>query len=571
MLESTDRQVRNIFKNPTYFMNYNVRYYRYVEYCMHRVRMLLHYKVKPFVVFDGGPLPSKGGTEESRESARKENKKKALEFMKSGQHAKASECFQKCVDITPEMAKKFIEALRRENIDYVVAPYEADAQLAYLFKQNKVSSVITEDSDLLVFGCKRVLFKLDKYGNGVEIQLDRLGEVGDQLFAGWSLEQFRQMCILSGCDYLKSIPGMGLKKAMKYLNQYKTAERVIEVLRADSSFKIPPDYELDFQRAELTFRHQLVFDSASRSLVHLDPLDEGLGTFELPFLGKHLEPEIATGVAFGDINPITLMPLPDSEPTPTPVTTPKYSSFKFVSTPGQETPEYGIKRLFQTPTTLTPTRTPDHFGDFRPNITSTKSCPPRLLSSQTSLSSFLTKGGPASPLEPAPSSITSSGVSSQDRNPYYNSPCPTKSSHRDLQKESSVTSDLPFNPFSVRVLNDTIEDSFLTDKENVHFSNSMNKRTSAQLEDGPKASENEKPNIKTPPVSKTLDGKMYAQTISNTQKSSISTYLCSTTPVTRRRVGLSRTTSASRNPKKKGISVKPSLPINTLHRYLSPQ
>ncbi|ORY00203.1 putative exonuclease [Basidiobolus meristosporus CBS 931.73] len=262
---------------------------KYVEYCMHRIRLLQHYKVKPFVVFDGGPLPSKEGTEESRESMRKENRKKALEYLNCGQHVKAVECFQKCVDITPEMAKKFIEALRKESIDYIVAPYEADAQLAYLFKQNKVTSVITEDSDLLVFGCKRVLFKLDKYGNGVEIQIDRLEEVGDQCFAGWSHEQFRQMCILSGCDYLKSIPGMGLKKALKYLKQYKTAERVIEVLRTDSSFKIPPEYELEFQRAELTFRHQLVFDPSTRALVHLHPLEEGLSSFELPFLGKLVE------------------------------------------------------------------------------------------------------------------------------------------------------------------------------------------------------------------------------------------------------------------------------------------
>jgi len=37
-----------------------------------------------------------------------------------------------------------------------VAPYEADAQLAYLQKEGLVDLVITEDSDMLVFGCKRV-------------------------------------------------------------------------------------------------------------------------------------------------------------------------------------------------------------------------------------------------------------------------------------------------------------------------------------------------------------------------------------------------------------------------------
>ena len=38
----------------------------------------------------------------------------------------------------------------------VVAPYEADAQLAYLVKEGIADIVITEDSDLLAFGCKQV-------------------------------------------------------------------------------------------------------------------------------------------------------------------------------------------------------------------------------------------------------------------------------------------------------------------------------------------------------------------------------------------------------------------------------
>ena len=45
---------------------------------------------------------------------------------------------------------------KAEQVPYVVAPYEADAQLAYLEKEGIVDGIITEDSDLLVFGCKNV-------------------------------------------------------------------------------------------------------------------------------------------------------------------------------------------------------------------------------------------------------------------------------------------------------------------------------------------------------------------------------------------------------------------------------
>lgn len=51
-----------------------------------------------------------------------------------------------------------MKVLKRENICYVVAPYEADAQMAFLAISKQVDAVITEDSDLIAFGCPRVSF-----------------------------------------------------------------------------------------------------------------------------------------------------------------------------------------------------------------------------------------------------------------------------------------------------------------------------------------------------------------------------------------------------------------------------
>lgn len=50
----------------------------------------------------------------------------------------------------------FGQAARSRGVDCVVAPYEADAQLAFLTKSGLAQAVITEDSDLLAFGCKKV-------------------------------------------------------------------------------------------------------------------------------------------------------------------------------------------------------------------------------------------------------------------------------------------------------------------------------------------------------------------------------------------------------------------------------
>lgn len=54
------------------------------------------------------------------------------------------------------LTNPFSQAARSQGVDCLVAPYEADAQLAYLNKAGIVQAVITEDSDLLAFGCKKV-------------------------------------------------------------------------------------------------------------------------------------------------------------------------------------------------------------------------------------------------------------------------------------------------------------------------------------------------------------------------------------------------------------------------------
>lgn len=41
-------------------------------------------------------------------------------------------------------------------MEYIVAPYEADAQIAFLVANTHADFAISEDSDLLAYGCKKV-------------------------------------------------------------------------------------------------------------------------------------------------------------------------------------------------------------------------------------------------------------------------------------------------------------------------------------------------------------------------------------------------------------------------------
>jgi exonuclease-1 len=49
--------------------------------------------------------------------------------MAAGNTAAALECYQRAVDVTPAMARQVMDTLTAAGVDFLVAPYEADAQV----------------------------------------------------------------------------------------------------------------------------------------------------------------------------------------------------------------------------------------------------------------------------------------------------------------------------------------------------------------------------------------------------------------------------------------------------------
>ena len=276
---------------------------------MHRVRMLIHFGVIPYIVFDGDYLPSKAVTEVDRAKKREESKRKGLEFYRLNKPSQAHLELQKAVDVTPEMARQLIDELKELGIQYVVAPYEADAQLAYLERKGIIQGMISEDSDLLVFGAKRLLTKLDQYGDCVEINRADFTACREISLVGWSDAEFRRMAILSGCDYLASINRMGLKSAYRYVRKYKTIEKILQMLAFDGQYHIPTGYLEKFYKAELTFLHQRVFCPLKNDIVMMTELEDRTQPEDFSFIGGEVEKEIAINVARGDLDPMTKQPI----------------------------------------------------------------------------------------------------------------------------------------------------------------------------------------------------------------------------------------------------------------------
>lgn len=271
--------------------------------------MLVHFGVIPYLVFDGDYLPSKSITEVGRASKREESRKLGLELHRLGKISQSQNEFQKAVDVTPEMARQLIEELKTHGVQYIVAPYEADAQLAYLERKGIITGILSEDSDLLVFGAKCLLTKLDQYGDCIEINRDDFTACRDISLVGWSDSEFRLMAILSGCDYLANIDKMGLKTAYRLIRKYKDIDKILRMLAFDGKYHVPPDYLESFRKAELTFLHQRVFCPVLNDMVMMT----GLGTRPEPedfaFIGGRVTQDVAVGVACGDLHPMTKQPI----------------------------------------------------------------------------------------------------------------------------------------------------------------------------------------------------------------------------------------------------------------------
>lgn len=275
--------------------------------------MMKHFGVTPYLVFDGDFLPSKAGEEASRAKRREKSREAGLALLKAGKPSQAHRELQKAIDITPEMARALIDELKKHDIPYVVAPYEADAQLVYLESQGTISGIVTEDSDLLVFGAKRLITKLEQHGQCVEVNRRDFAACREVSLTGWTDAQFRHMAIFSGCDYLEGIKAFGLKTAHRMIRQYKTPAKVVQMLQFSGKYQVPAGYLKLFQQAEMTFLYQRVYCPKAEELVFLNPLPLGLDVDAMPYIGAAVEPHISKQVASGRLNPMTkkeICPLP---------------------------------------------------------------------------------------------------------------------------------------------------------------------------------------------------------------------------------------------------------------------
>lgn len=218
------------------------------------ISIFRHHNITPVFVFDGKPPLEKNDTiafrKKTKKSAREEyyRLKQMLDDIESDVVVSDSEngdndgaeiplnTADSTVDIRTMMdklKKKFV-ILKSEHIQnaktllqaygmtYIESPGEADMLCAKLVAKNIVYACLSEDTDMFVYGCSRVLRYLSLTASTV-ILYD-FQEIIKTL--GMTTYEFRQLCIMYGCDYLpqnekKNYKNMTIFNSYKMFKNYK--------------------------------------------------------------------------------------------------------------------------------------------------------------------------------------------------------------------------------------------------------------------------------------------------------------------------------------------------------------
>ncbi|RCN32152.1 XPG protein [Ancylostoma caninum] len=252
----------------------------YIHYVSKHIKALLDLGCHVVMVFDGRPLPAKKNTNDERRQRRAENVKAAELLLSEGKINEAVDKFKRATSITSEVVESTIEHFRTyKNVDVIVSPYESDAQLAFLVNEGLADVVVTEDSDLIAFGCEKA-----------------------------------------------GLPGIGLNKALSFFSKTSRTDlktllpRIPNYLNM-SKLTVSKEFIEEFIRAENTFIHQVIFDPRQRCQRPLTPYpcprkedhkgsdendddfvmpDERKQTPEFSYAGEVLSSNLAVRLALGN-------------------------------------------------------------------------------------------------------------------------------------------------------------------------------------------------------------------------------------------------------------------------------
>lgn len=123
-------------------------------------------------------------------------------------------------EVTHVMVEECQALLRLFGLPYITAPMEAEAQCAELVRLGLVDGIVTDDSDIFLFGGTRIYKNMFNAAKFVECYL------ASELEKEFLLDRRRliRFAHLLGSDYTEGIPGVGPVTALEILTDFDTLE-----------------------------------------------------------------------------------------------------------------------------------------------------------------------------------------------------------------------------------------------------------------------------------------------------------------------------------------------------------
>lgn len=197
-----------------------------------------HYNIIPIFIFDGKPPPEKRALlikrKEDRDEAQQEFEKLQKQLENNNENMTDGETQD--IIATMDQLKKQMTQINRDKIEkvktliraygatYYDAPGEADELCSLLVIKKKVWACLSEDMDMFVYGCTRVLryFSLISHTAVLYYMKGILQEIK------MTQDEFKEICILSGTDYNLHANGdnskVNLHQTLKQFRKFKSLE-----------------------------------------------------------------------------------------------------------------------------------------------------------------------------------------------------------------------------------------------------------------------------------------------------------------------------------------------------------
>lgn len=216
------------------------------------------------------------------QQARQERKAIAMERYKEAEEEEDIEAMGKYakqfVRLNNEMVEESKELVRALGLPCIEAPSEAEAQGAFMCRNNDIYAVASQDSDALLFGSPRLIRNLTlsqkrRLASGSHVitflEFIELKKVLEALKI--SHEQLIVMGILVGTDFNKGgVKGIGPRKALKLVQENRDFNRMFlslnpwfdwrEIYNVFKNIETTTDYKLKWGHVDTAKVHEILVE-----------------------------------------------------------------------------------------------------------------------------------------------------------------------------------------------------------------------------------------------------------------------------------------------------------------------